>query len=64
MPEDSQFFRQRIFRHTGKTGSDRAREVLDKWSESILHFSKVSPCAKPKAAPRAVPRSSAAPAKV
>jgi glutamate synthase (ferredoxin) len=46
-PEDSQLLRQLIFRHMEKTASDRAREILDIWSESILHFWKVSPRAKP-----------------
>jgi glutamate synthase domain-containing protein 3 len=33
-----------------KTNSERPREILDAWSESILHFWKVSPRARPKAA--------------
>jgi len=50
-PEDSQLLRQLIFRHMEKTDSDRAREILDKWSETILHFWKVEPQSKPKSAP-------------
>ena len=50
-PEDSQLLRQLIFRHMEKTDSDRAREILDKWSETILHFWKVEPKSKPKSAP-------------
>ena len=42
-PEDSQLLRQLIFRHMEKTNSERPREMLDKWSESILHFWKVEP---------------------
>ncbi len=64
-PEDSQFLRQLIFMHAEKTGSTRAREILDGWSENILHFWKVEPRSKPKsAAPRTRPRESAEPAPV
>jgi glutamate synthase (NADPH/NADH) large chain/glutamate synthase (ferredoxin) len=42
-PEDTQLLRQLIFRHMEKTNSERPREILDKWSESILHFWKVEP---------------------
>jgi glutamate synthase (NADPH/NADH) large chain/glutamate synthase (ferredoxin) len=59
-PEDSQLLRQLIFRHLEKTGSDRAREILDSWSESLLHFWKVSPRAKPQASPSRVARVSSA----
>ncbi len=64
-PEDSQLLRQLIFMHGEKTGSARARQILDTWSESMLHFWKVQPHSKPKAAPeRSVSRASAEPAKV
>jgi glutamate synthase (ferredoxin) len=64
-PEDSQLLRQLIFRHMEKTGSDRAREILDKWSESLVHFWKVSPRSKLQAAPpRTAQVSSAETAKV
>ena len=64
-PEDSQLLRQLIFRHLEKTGSDRARGILDGWSESLLHFWKIEPRAKPKTAPsRTAQVFSAEPAKV
>ena len=64
-PEDSQFLRQLIFMHAEKTGSLRARQILDGWSENILHFWKVEPRSKPKSAPpRTVPRASEEPAAV
>ncbi|MGH6631668.1 MAG: glutamate synthase subunit alpha, partial [Burkholderiales bacterium] len=50
-PDDSQLLRQLIFRHMEKTDSDRAREILDRWSEIILHFWKVEPRSKPKSPP-------------
>jgi glutamate synthase domain-containing protein 2/glutamate synthase domain-containing protein 1/glutamate synthase domain-containing protein 3 len=50
-PEDSQLLRQLIFMHAEKTGSGRAREILDVWSESIMEFWKVEPRAKPKSPP-------------
>ena len=64
-PEDSQFLRQLVFFHMEKTGSARARQILDTWSESLLHFWKVQPRSQPKPAEkRAVPTSSAETAKV
>jgi glutamate synthase domain-containing protein 3 len=59
-PEDSQLLRQLIFRHMEKTHSERPREILDAWSESILHFWKVSPRAKPQAVPPRTARVSSA----
>jgi glutamate synthase domain-containing protein 2/glutamate synthase domain-containing protein 1/glutamate synthase domain-containing protein 3 len=59
-PEDLQFLRQLIFMHAEKTGSTRAREILDGWSEIVMHFWKVEPRSKPKSAPpRTVSRASA-----
>ncbi len=64
-PEDSQLLHQLVSLQAEKTGSLRAREILDTWSESLLHFWKVSPRLKQKAAPKpAVPVSSAETAKV
>ena len=64
-PEDLQFLRQLIFMHAEKTGSSRARQILDGWSESILHFWKVEPRSKPKSAPpRTLSRASTEPAAV
>ena len=64
-PEDSQLLRQLIFMHAEKTGSARPREILDGWSESILHFWKVAPRSRPRSAPpRTLPRTSAEPAAV
>jgi glutamate synthase (ferredoxin) len=64
-PEDSQFLRQLIFMHAEKTGSLRARQILDGWSEALLHFWKVEPRSKPKSAPpRTIPRASEEPAPV
>ncbi len=64
-PDDLQFLRQLIFFHMEKTGSARARQVLDTWSESLLHFWKVQPRSQPKPAEkRVIPISSAETAKV
>ncbi len=64
-PDDMQLLRQLIFLHAEKTGSLRAREILNRWSESLMVFWKVSPLSKPKATPeRRVPASSAETAKV
>ena len=64
-PEDSQRLRQLIFMHAEKTGSLLAREILDRWSESLLRFWKVQPRSMPAGpAPRTVPRSSAETARV
>ncbi len=64
-PEDSQFLRQLIFMHSEKTGSARARQVLDRWSENILDFWKVEPRSKPTApARRTRPHTSAEAARV
>jgi glutamate synthase domain-containing protein 3 len=49
-PEDMQILRQLIFLHGEKTGSARARDLLDHWNQSWLHFWKVEPRLKPKAA--------------
>jgi glutamate synthase domain-containing protein 3 len=49
--EEWQPLRQHIFRHMGGTRSDRAREVLDKCSDTNLLFWKVPPRAKLAAAP-------------
>ena len=49
-PEDMQILRQLIFLHGEKTGSARARDLLDHWNQSLLHFWKVEPRSKPKAA--------------
>jgi glutamate synthase (ferredoxin) len=64
-PEDSQLLRQLIFMHAEKTGSLRARQILDVWSENIMQFWKVEPRSKPKAPPsRTISRASAEPATV
>jgi glutamate synthase domain-containing protein 2/glutamate synthase domain-containing protein 1/glutamate synthase domain-containing protein 3 len=64
-PEDSQFLRQLIFMHAEKTGSRRARQILDGWSDNLLHFWKVEPRSKPRSAPpRTRPRASTEPAPV
>jgi glutamate synthase domain-containing protein 2/glutamate synthase domain-containing protein 1/glutamate synthase domain-containing protein 3 len=63
-PDDSQFLRQLVFFHMEKTGSARARQILDTWSESLLHFWKVQPRSQPNPLPRrTVPASSAETAK-
>jgi len=41
--EDSCFLRQLIFFHLEETGSNRAREILDSWQDSLAHFWKVQP---------------------
>jgi glutamate synthase (ferredoxin) len=51
-PDDSQFLRQLVFFHMEKTGSARARQILDTWSESLLHFWKVQPRSQPNPLPR------------
>jgi glutamate synthase domain-containing protein 2/glutamate synthase domain-containing protein 1/glutamate synthase domain-containing protein 3 len=51
-PDDSQFLRQLVFFHMEKTGSARARQVLDTWSDSLLHFWKVQPRSQPNPLPR------------
>ena len=59
-PEDSQFLRQLVFFHAEKTGSVRARQILETWSESLLYFWKVQPRSKPQGpAPRTQPLSTA-----
>jgi len=64
-PEDSQLLRQLVFLHAEKTASLRARQVLDRWSETVLRFWGVRPRSKsPTAPPRILPRSSAEPAPV
>jgi len=64
-PDDMQLLRQWIFLHGEKTGSLRAREILDNWNESLLHFWKVEPRSKPiVAAERRASISSTEPAKV
>ncbi len=64
-PEDLQFLRQLIFMHAEKTGSQRARQILDHWSESILRFWQVRPRSQVKRVPpRTARRSSAEPAAV
>ena len=64
-PEDSQRLRQLIFMHAEKTGSLLAREILDRWSESLLNFWKVQPRSMPAApAPRTIPHASAETARV
>ena len=64
-PDDSQFLRQLIFFHMEKTGSGRARQILDTWSDSLLHFWKVQPRSQPNPLPRrTVPASSVEPANV
>jgi glutamate synthase domain-containing protein 3 len=50
-PEDTQLLRQLIFQHMEKTDSDRSREILDDWNQSLLHFWKVEPRSKPASAP-------------
>jgi glutamate synthase (NADPH/NADH) large chain/glutamate synthase (ferredoxin) len=58
-PDDSQFLRQLVFFHMEKTGSARARQILDTWSESLLHVWKVQPRSQPYPLPRrTVPASS------
>ena len=51
-PDDSQFLRQLVFFHMEKTGSARARQILDTWSESLLHVWKVQPRSQPYPLPR------------
>jgi glutamate synthase (ferredoxin) len=64
-PEDLQLLRQLIFFHAEKTGSVRARQILDTWSESLFEFWKVEPRSKPPSPPnRAVPQSSTETSKV
>src|SRR5207245_9197956 len=64
-PEDSQFLRQLVFFHAEKTGSLRARQILESWAESLLRFWKAQPRSKPQAsAPRTQPLSSAETARV
>ncbi|PYV25964.1 MAG: glutamate synthase large subunit [Acidobacteria bacterium] len=59
-PEDSQFLRQLVFFQAEKTGSVRARQILENWSESVLYFWKVQPRSKPQGpAPRTRPLSTA-----
>jgi len=59
-PEDSQFLRRLVFFHAEKTGSVRARQILETWSESLLYFWKVQPRSKPQGpAPRTQPLSTA-----
>jgi len=41
--EDSHFLRQLIFFHLEETGSNRARELLDTWEQSLQQFWKVQP---------------------
>jgi glutamate synthase domain-containing protein 3 len=50
--DDSQFLRQLVFFHMEKTGSMRARQILDTWSENLLHFWKVQPRSQPNPVPR------------
>jgi len=64
-PEDLQFLRQLVFSHAEKTGSLRARQILETWSESLLDFWKVEPRSKPQGPPpRTRPLSSTEPAAV
>jgi glutamate synthase (ferredoxin) len=64
-PEDSQMLRQLVFMHAEKTGSERARQILDGWSESILQFWKVAPRSRLRSAPpRTLPLASTEPAAV
>ncbi|HKS95132.1 MAG TPA: glutamate synthase large subunit, partial [Terriglobia bacterium] len=64
-PEDLQFLRQLVFSHAEKTGSLRARQMLETWSESLLDFWKVEPRSKPQGPPpRTRPLSSTEPAAV
>jgi glutamate synthase (NADPH/NADH) large chain/glutamate synthase (ferredoxin) len=64
-PDDSQFLRQLVFFHMEKSGSARARQILDTWSESLLHFWKVQPRSQSNPLPRrTVPASSAETANV
>ncbi len=64
-PADIALLHQLVCQHAEKTGSARARQMLDTWSESLLVFWKVAPRAKPKPAPEpAVTQSSAETAKV
>jgi glutamate synthase (ferredoxin) len=51
-PEDSQFLRQLVFFHAEKTGSLRARQILESWAESLLLFWKVQPRSAPKVLPK------------
>jgi len=51
-PDDLQFLRQLVFFHMEKTGSPRARQILDTWSETLLHFWKVQPRSQPNPLPR------------
>ena len=64
-PDDSQFLRQLVFFHMEKTGSARARHILDTWSESLLHFWKVQPRSQANPLPRrTISASSVEPANV
>jgi glutamate synthase (NADPH/NADH) large chain len=40
---DAERLRILVERHLLHTGSDRARELLDNWSEALTHFVKVMP---------------------
>jgi glutamate synthase domain-containing protein 2/glutamate synthase domain-containing protein 1/glutamate synthase domain-containing protein 3 len=64
-PADVVLLHQLICLHAEKTGSARARQILDSWAESLLHFWKVAPRSKAKQSPQpAFPLSSAETAKV
>ncbi len=58
-PQDIELLHRLISLHAEKTGSGRARQILETWPESLLHFWKVQPHSRSKAAPeRAVALSS------
>src|SRR3989449_3167769 len=64
-PEHIALLHELVTLHGEKTGSPRARQILERWSKSLMHFWKVAPRSRPKAAPEgARPISSAQTAKV
>jgi glutamate synthase (ferredoxin) len=50
-PGDSHLLRQLVMAHAEKTGSAKARDILENWSSSLLSFWKVEPRSKPATAP-------------
>ncbi len=64
-PEHIALLHELVTLHAEKTGSPRARQILERWSKSLMQFWKVAPRSRPKAAPEgARPISSAQTAKV
>jgi len=59
-PEDIQVLREWISLHGEKTGSARAREILEYWNENLLRFWKAEPRSKPKSTPERTPSVSSA----